>query len=1238
VSDRTVVVRLMAEVGQYQQQMAAAGRATDRLAAQTKKTERMIGGTLGSIRGMITTFGVPLIGASLVKSFTDFEQQMARVKAVGDPFGASTEGAKRMQEVALKAGQAYGFTATEVGLAMEELAKAGVKTDEILSGVLDSALTLAAAGSIGLADAAKHIAVIQSQFELKGLEDPTRIANQLSQAANATVSGVNEMATSLSYVGPIAHSMGMSLEDTVATLSMFNQAGLDADMAGTTLRGLLTSLTSPSHLAATEMAKLNLELYDSDGKMRNIYEIADELQTKIGGLGEAEKAYTIGKIASNAQLQGMLLLMKGGGKGIDAMRKLILAQATAEDVAKAKTASFTGEVKKLGSAIESAAIKTMQKLAPVMESMVTHAQDLTNWFGDLGGSSQLAAAGLAAQLIVGRRVTSGLGSFSGAVKKAAQDAATYRQTLEALAQQRPPDMPVKQFDEMNRKLLNTKAALEESRRETGLVKTAMGDMRASVDGAASGSEKAAARFKGSMGVMKAGASNLLAFVGGPWLAGIGAAVIVFSAIAEEANKSKQRQEELSETLGDLGEAYRKFGTYTGDAQKALIKKDETLQDLAAHTEKYGVTIKQVIQASAGEIKQQREVIKGLKERQEAAERVQIAYGRENIRSGFTLEQFKAARSLTNQLDELIPALEKTFAKEILIADATRAVEAAGLAEYVDKMGMAFADTNPGIELMAQNASVLGAEQANAADKTQALKSSLDMLHSSINSVSDAMAAMRSTSVRDTFYENIPAKEAKEAIEGHEKQDYEYYTEKVKHPAKTRQMKTRDPLTGKMVSTTETTKAAWSEDVRKRRLKGKPYITGAKPAEAAQAERWISKFKPEMIDRFTGKFSTMVKVNGKFRDDLTQTSIAFNSFMSGQSAKSLDLINAVFTDATRNGADMGTAAMIAGLRFRQMRKELVDQLEPIVKNRAEAEALADAYMVMPEHLQTTFAQPGMREALENANTLGLTIEQLPGDKAVYILAHTEEGAEKLRKLGRKVIDLKDGRFKVKFDNYGQAMKDIATVAKPRDAKVTPVIQTPKYAAPTSERVPETKAKFKVPKAEALFRGMEYEVNVKPKISMDANNVDLYGKMVNFHAEGAGKTKRWGGIETRADGGLREAKIASGGQPLYQWAERETGGEAFIPRLGNMARSLSILEQAAAWYGQEIVPAGRMPAAAGAARPMAPVTSRAAAGAMAPAPVTQVRVFLGNEELTDKMRVVVEQHSSQSALQASWGRRA
>ncbi|WBC13441.1 hypothetical protein O7600_20135 [Micromonospora sp. WMMA1998] len=70
------------------------------------------------------------------------------------------------------------------------------------------------------------------------------------------------------------------------------------------------------------------------------------------------------------------------------------------------------------------------------------------------------------------------------------------------------------------------------------------------------------------------------------------------------------------------------------------------------------------------------------------------------------------------------------------------------------------------------------------------------------------------------------------------------------------------------------------------------------------------------------------------------------------------------------------------------------------------------------------------------------------------------------------------------------------------------------------------------------------------------------------------RRWGGIVEHAQWGrLREAHVASPVAPArYAYAEPATGGEAFIPRYGNRERSLGILEHAARWYGQQVVPAG------------------------------------------------------------------
>jgi hypothetical protein len=65
------------------------------------------------------------------------------------------------------------------------------------------------------------------------------------------------------------------------------------------------------------------------------------------------------------------------------------------------------------------------------------------------------------------------------------------------------------------------------------------------------------------------------------------------------------------------------------------------------------------------------------------------------------------------------------------------------------------------------------------------------------------------------------------------------------------------------------------------------------------------------------------------------------------------------------------------------------------------------------------------------------------------------------------------------------------------------------------------------------------------------------------------QRWGGVlHSYAQGGIEPAHVARG--TMIRYAEPETGGEAFIPRLGNPARSRAVLTEAASWYGFGLVP--------------------------------------------------------------------
>lgn len=69
-------------------------------------------------------------------------------------------------------------------------------------------------------------------------------------------------------------------------------------------------------------------------------------------------------------------------------------------------------------------------------------------------------------------------------------------------------------------------------------------------------------------------------------------------------------------------------------------------------------------------------------------------------------------------------------------------------------------------------------------------------------------------------------------------------------------------------------------------------------------------------------------------------------------------------------------------------------------------------------------------------------------------------------------------------------------------------------------------------------------------------------------------RWGGAyEHAAIGTLRDASMYGATSPgRYMIAEPQTGGEAFVPKRGDYGRSMSILNQAAGWYGASVVPGG------------------------------------------------------------------
>jgi TP901 family phage tail tape measure protein len=133
----------------------------------------------------------------------------------------------------------------------------------------------------------------------------------------------SDFGNALKFVGPVAASMNVSLDETVGTLADFAQNGILGEQAGTSLRGVLSSLTSPSKAATDELKALGVvtedgasKLFDAQGKFKGLANLAGVLQEATKNLTQEERANALGKIFGNQQLTAANILIKDGEKGI----------------------------------------------------------------------------------------------------------------------------------------------------------------------------------------------------------------------------------------------------------------------------------------------------------------------------------------------------------------------------------------------------------------------------------------------------------------------------------------------------------------------------------------------------------------------------------------------------------------------------------------------------------------------------------------------------------------------------------------------------------------------------------------------------------------------------------------------------------------------------------------------------------------------------------------------------------
>jgi len=231
-----------------------------KLEGRTKSTTKSFGKLSAGVLGAVVAFRkvTQLVGEA-IRTFRDFEFQMAKVRAVS---GASNAEFKKLTNTAQELGRTTFFTATQVGTLQTNFAKLGFTTTEILN-AQEATLDLATATG---SDLARSAIVAGSAVRGFGLDakETQRVVDVMAVAFTSSALDIEKFQTSMTKVAPIASAAGISIESTSAVMGTLTDAGIEASIAGTSLRNIFLKMQDPAsdlskHLGFTVKSTDDLE-------------------------------------------------------------------------------------------------------------------------------------------------------------------------------------------------------------------------------------------------------------------------------------------------------------------------------------------------------------------------------------------------------------------------------------------------------------------------------------------------------------------------------------------------------------------------------------------------------------------------------------------------------------------------------------------------------------------------------------------------------------------------------------------------------------------------------------------------------------------------------------------------------------------------------------------------------------------------------------------------------------------
>ena len=383
------------------------GKATQGLGLFTKSALGLTGALVGGA-------GIAAAIKSVVQPAMQFDAQLSILGAKAD---ATRGQMAALRQQALDLGGSTKYSAQEAAVAQTELATAGLTVREILGGGLQSALALAAAGNIDLAEAAAIAANSQKQFKLDARQLPG-IADALAVAANKTTAEVSDFGMALSQTGSVAKSSGLGFRETMVYLEALADNAVKGSDAGTSLKSALIALLSPTDKAADAMKQHGLSVLDANGEMVDAATLSGRLQKATEGMTLAQRTAFFNTLVGRDGIRALNAVMDQGPAKLKAYEQGLQKHGAAAEVAARQQDNLAGDVEKLGGSLDTLRIKAGSALTDVLRGAtqgLTSLVDSVSDSGDIDGFIQGLVSGVQQGAQAVTPLVQGMGDLAGGI-------------------------------------------------------------------------------------------------------------------------------------------------------------------------------------------------------------------------------------------------------------------------------------------------------------------------------------------------------------------------------------------------------------------------------------------------------------------------------------------------------------------------------------------------------------------------------------------------------------------------------------------------------------------------------------------------------------------------------------------------------------------------------------------------------------------------------------------------------